>query len=129
MAIEETLYTRLSTHAGLSALVSTRISPNIKAQDSALPAVTYRRVSSTRFSAMAVDAEVVKARFQIDVWASTYDSAAAVRDQVRDAMQRWRNTSPGTVVQDTFIITETDLFEDDTRQQHIAIDVEINYIE
>ena len=128
-AIETTLYNRLSGYAGLIALVSTRISPNIKAQDSALPAVTYRRVSSTRYNAMAVDAQVVKARFQVDVWASSYESAAAVRDQVRACLQRWRDGTAGAVVQDTFIVTETDLYEDDTHQHHIAIDVEINYDE
>lgn len=129
MSVEETLYTRLSGYAGLTALVSTRIYPNQKAQDVALPAVSYRRVSSNRYSAMGIDAEVVKARFQVDVWASTYDSASAVRDQVRGALQRWRNSGTGSTVQDTFIISETDLFEDDTKQHHIAIDVEINYIE
>ena len=85
-----------------------------------MPAVTYRRVSSNRYSAMGVDAEVVKARFQVDVWALTYDSASAVRDQVRAALQRWR-TVTGTTVQDTFIISETDLYEDDTHQHHIAM--------
>lgn len=128
MSIEETVYTRLSEYTGLSALVANRIYPNIKAQDATMPCVTYRRVSSIRFSAMGEDAEVVKSRFQVDVWAMTYDEASAVRDQVVSAMQRWKNGT-GTVVQDTFIITETDLFETDTRQHHIAIDIEINYIQ
>ena len=129
MSIEETIYTRLSGYSGLSALVADRIYPNVKAQDAALPYVTYRRVSSTRYSAMGTDAPVVKARFQLDVFAATYDSMSAVRDQVRAAMQRWRNSGTGSTVQDTFIENETDLFEDDTRQQHVAIDVEVNYIE
>lgn len=128
MAIEETLYSRLSGYAGLTALVSTRVYPNIKPQDAELPAVSYRRISSLRYSAMSIDTGVVKARFQIDAWAATYDGVSALRDQVRAAMQRWR-TETGTVVQDSFILNETDLYEDDTKQHHIAIDVEINYIE
>ncbi len=125
MAIEQTLYTRLSEHTGIAALVADRIYPNQKAQDVGVPALTYRRVSSTRFSAMGIDAEVVKSRFQVDVWAATYDDASALRAQVRNALQRWR----AETVQDTFIISETDLYEDSPPQHHIAVDVEINYIE
>lgn len=129
MSIEATLYSKLSGHAGIAALVATRIYPNIKVQDATMPCLSYRRVSSTRYNAMSVDAQVVKARFQIDVWGDTYDDVAALRDQVRNALQRWRSSTPGAVVQDTFIITETDLFEDNDREHHIAIDVEINYDE
>jgi hypothetical protein len=130
MTIEATLYTRLSGFSALTALVSDRIYPNRKPQDSALPAVSYRNVASPRFSAMGEDAEVIKARFQIDVWASDYDSAVAVRDQVIAATQRWKNSGTGKTVQDTFIINGgVDLYEDDTKQEHIAIDIEINYIE
>jgi hypothetical protein len=129
VTIEETLYSRLSGHAGLVALVTTgRIYPNIKAQDATLPAVSFRRVTSTRFPAMGSDPDLVKARFQVDAWAATYDSGVAVAAQIRDALQRWRNNS-GITVLDTFIVSEVDLFEDDTRQHHIAIDVEINYYE
>jgi hypothetical protein len=130
MAIEETLYSRLAGYSALADLVTTgsniRISPNRKKQDTALPAVTFERVSTQRFSAMSVDSNVIKARFQVDVWAATYSSASAVRDQVIAALQRWKNTS-GTTVFDTFILTENDLYEDDIDQHHIAIDIEINY--
>jgi hypothetical protein len=130
MGIEATLNTRLLEFSGLAALVSDRIYPNVKPEDAAQPSVTFRNVTSPRSSAMGVDVEVVKARFQIDVWALTYDEAIAVRDQVQAAVRRWRNTSPGSVVQDTFILNGgTDLYEADTKQQHIAIDIEINYIE
>lgn len=126
MAIEETLYSRLSGYAGLIALVSTRITPNITPQNSSMPAVNYRRISSPRFSAMGVDSPVVKSRFQINACGSTYPEASAVRAQIIAALQRWRN---GSNVQDTFILNETDLYDDTLKQHQIAIDVEINYSE
>lgn len=129
MTVETKIYSRLSSVTALTDLVGDRIYPNIKAQDVPLPAISYRRVSAVRFSAMGVDSGVVKARYQVDVWSTTPDEAWAIRELVRQTLQRWSDKTTGTEITDTFIITETDLFEGDTRQHHIAIDVEINYIE
>ena len=128
MAIEDTLYTRLTTHAGLSALVVARVFPNHLPQDVTYPAISYRRVTSTRPSNYGSDAGIVRARFQVDVWASSYDSASAVREQVRLALQRWKNT-PGTVVQDTFFTGDQELFESDIDVHHFPLDFEIIYEE
>ena len=128
MAIEATLYTRLTTHAGLSALVVLRVYPNHLPQDVAYPAISYRRVTTQRPSNFGADAGIVRARFQIDVWASSYDSASAVREQVRSALQRWTNTS-GTVVQDTLFLDDQELYEDDIDVHHFPLDFEIIYEE
>jgi hypothetical protein len=125
MAIETTIYTRLSSFTGLTDLVATRIYPNKKPQDCAMPSVDYRRVTANRFSAMSIDSGVVKARFQFDAWGLTYASASAVRDQILAALQRYKSAP----IQDCYILNETDLYEDDTGQHHIAIDIEINYSE
>lgn len=128
MTVEAAIYDRLSGYAGLTSLVGTRISPGFKLQDGNLPAVTYQRVTAQRFSAMSVDSGVVKARYQIDVWAATYASAIAVREAVRGALQRY-NTAIGTTIYDVYLSSETDLYENDTKQYHIAMDFEVNYRE
>lgn len=128
MEIEVAIYSLLSGDAGVAALVGTKISPLSKKQDSDLPAITFRRVSTGRFPAMSVDASVVKGRFQVDCWAATYASARALKAAVKSAMSRWRTTT-GITVHDTFMISEIDFFEQDTKQFHIAIDFEINYNE
>lgn len=125
MSIEESLFTRLSTHAGLSALVSARIYPLILPQKPTLPAVTYTRVSGERVSAMGADTVIARPRFQVSCFASTYASARAVAAQVRAALQRWRGTVGGVVIQDSFIESEIDLYEDDTKLYHTALDFEI----
>lgn len=111
MTIESAIYSRLSGFAGLSALVSTRIYPNVLAQNATLPAVVYQRISAGRISLMGVDAAVLPARFQFTAWATGHTAAAAVRDQVRQALQRWSQTGP-PVVQDTYIENEIDLFDE-----------------
>ena len=126
MTIEAVLFTRLSTFAGLAALVSTRVYPLAAPQNVVLPYLTYRRVSSVRTSAFGADTNNVTERFQIDVWAASFASARNVAEQVTLAMQRWRNTT-GTVVDDTFIENQIDLYEPETDTFHIAVDTRTHY--
>ena len=131
MTIESVLYDRLTTHAGLAALTVLRIYPNVLPQGATMPAISYRRVSAGRPSAMGSDIGIVRARFQFDVWANNYDEADGVRpiaEQVRQALQRW-NTAGPPVVQEVFFLNETDLYEPQTGLHHVALDFEVNYEE
>ena len=128
MSIEALIYTRLSGFAGLAALVGTRIYPNVAPQNVAAPYIVYRRVTAGRPGAMQADTGIVRGRFQVDVFDGTFDGAAAVREQIRQALQRWRSAGP-PVVQATFLDTQIDLYEDDTGLHHLADDYEINYLE
>ena len=128
MTIEAVLYTRLSTFAGLTALVATRVYPLAAPQNVTAPYLTYRRVSAIRESAMGADANNVTARFQIDVWASSFASARNVAEQVRLAMQRWTNAT-GTTVDDTFIENQIDLYDPEIDTFHIAVDIRTHYRE
>ena len=121
MSVESELYTRLTTHAGLSALVVLRVFPGHLPQGATLPAISYSRVSAGRPSAMGTDIGLVEARFQIDVWDDDYLGLVAVKEQVRAALQRW-STSSGTIVRDTFFENEIDLYEDELEIHHAALD-------
>ena len=128
MSVEEQIYTRLSGLAGLAALVDDRIYPKILEQNCTLPAITYQRVSSERISAMGVDTDIVRARFQISAWAETYTEMVAVAEQIRLALQRYRITT-GTKIDDCFMLPEVDLFEEEIRTFQRAMDFEIIYRE
>lgn len=124
--IEETLYTRLSTYAGLTALVSTRVYPMILPQGVTFPAIEYSRVgTSPRDSCMIEDAGIVRARYRITSWADTFSAVKAIADQVRQAMQRY--TTSG--VQATFIIGEYDIYDEEAEKYGAAIDIELIYEE
>ena len=127
--IEAALFTRVSTHVGLSALVGTRIYPGLLPQAVTLPAISYFRVSTNRSSKMGVDSQVVQSRWQFDLWGAKggYTATVAARNQLRLALQRWRNAS-SPVVQDTFILDEQDLVEDTPDSlivHHLTLDAEI----
>ena len=123
--IEETLYTRLSTFAGLTALVSTRIYPVIMPQGIDKPALVYQLISSTRESCMVKDVGLVRARFPVTTWGPTFAGVKAIIEQVRQALQRW--TTSG--VQDTYILGQYDLYDDATFQYGAAIDAQVVYEE
>lgn len=132
MTVQALLHMRLSTFAGLTALVGTRVYPNIAPQNAARPYVAYRLVSDIRPPAMGRDSGVARARFQFDAFADEpaggYDAADAIRVQIAAALKRWRDAGP-PVVQDTFLVSQIDLYEDDIRMHNASADYELNYRE
>lgn len=124
--IETTLFTRLSTFAGLMALIATRIYPIIMPQGVTYPAVTYQRISTQpREIAMGEDPGIARARIQITSWGETFVSARTVADQVRLAMERY--TVAG--IFDVYIIGEMDLYDPDALKFGVAIDCEVVHSE
>lgn len=111
--LEQAVYSRLTGHAGLAALVGSRVYPLVLPQRPTLPAVTYQRVEALRQSAMGVDTGLASARVQVDSWATTYAGSKGVAAQVRAALQRWRGTEAGVTVEDAFLERDQDLFEDE----------------
>ncbi len=129
MSIESVLYDRLTGYAGLSALISTRLYPNVAPQNVTVPFVTFRRVSAVRDSAFGADAGSVTARFQFDMYATTYSGVRAIAEQLRGALQRWTTTS-GITVEDTFIVNELETFDAEPALLHRAVtDIQIHYQE
>lgn len=109
MSLEADLFTRLSTHDGLVALVGQRIYPLVIPQKVAMPAVRYQRVAVTHTSAMGVDAPLTTTLVQVSSHADTFDGARAVAVQVRAALQRWMDDDVG--VQDVYVESEIDLYD------------------
>jgi len=128
MTVEADIFSRLSSYTGLSALVSTRIYPGLLKQNTTYPAVSYRRVSSERPSVMAADTGIVRARFQFDIWSNHYGDMISAKEQLRLALQRYRGTATVQIL-GTFILTDLDLYEEETQIHHGVVDVEINYRE
>ena len=135
--LEAALYTRLSGYAGLTALVGTRIYPNIAPQSVQSPFVTYSRISTTRESAMGADTGLVHVRVQVDCWAAAgpnddgYADVKAVAAQVRAALQRYDATVGSVVIQDIMLDSEQDLFDaaDPVRYHRTSLDFMVHHLE
>jgi hypothetical protein len=129
MGIEAALVDVLENHAGLSALVGSRIYALILPQNTAYPGIAYQRISAERVSLMSSDTTMAVARFQLSIWDETYAGAIAVREQVRSALQRYTGTNAGTEIVDCYLITENDLHDENDQVYGIAVDIEVHYRE
>lgn len=112
MTIDATLYQRLSTFSGLTALVGARVYPGVAPAQVDLPFVVWRRVSVVRYPAMGSDSGVASARIQLDAIAGTYSSMRAVVEQLRAALQRWSDPDASPEVIDCEFANELEQTED-----------------
>ncbi len=128
MTIEKALYTYLSTHAGLSTLIGTRIYPMMIAQEAAMPAVAYQLIDDLPVHSGIADLIVHAARFQFSCWGggtSGYTNACAVAVQVKSALQDFSGVmggAGGVTVQRSFLEMTTDLFDENLVRCGRAVD-------
>lgn len=92
MTIEEALYSYLSTYAGLTASVGTRIYPNVIPSDASLPAVAYQRISTARVRSHEGPSNLSHTRIQFTCVADSYSAVKSVADQIRAALDGYRGT-------------------------------------
>jgi hypothetical protein len=87
--LEVGLFSYLSTYGGLVALIGDRVYPMHIPQEATLPCLTYQRISTPRHlthQSSGATGDLASPRFQFDAWATTDDSAKAIVDQVRAAL-------------------------------------------
>jgi len=124
--VAQALYSILSGDSDVSSLVSSRIYPHQLPQAPTYPAITYKLVSlGERPHAMGSDPSVVQDRYQVDAWAESYSAMVDLDDKIMSALSRYSGTAAGVTIQGIFHVNRVDLFEDDVRVYHRAIDFEI----
>lgn len=127
--ITEALYEKLSTTAGLTSLVSTRIYPDLMPQSPTLPAVTYQMISNVEEERHRGQTGDARPRFQLTCWASTALAAAAVATQVRLAVMAMAGTIEGIVISGVWLSGESRGYEPDTQRYFAARDFLISHKE
>jgi len=105
--IDVALYTVLTSDAAVSALVGTRVYPNIVPQNKAMPAITYQQISGLRNYTMDGPVGLVEARFQINCWSTTYVQSRVLARLVRKALDNY-STTP---IEITYLENEGDMPE------------------
>ena len=130
MSVEGAIYSRATTHGGLSALISTRAYFVRGPQKPIKPFLVFTRVSSEREHAMGLDANPTHARFQFMAMAADADGARNVADQIKAAFDRWSGTVDTTVIQGTLRDgADLDLYDDTTKTYMASVDFMIHYEE
>jgi len=120
--IEEALYSKLVSDAG----VSTRIYPNVVPQDIALPAVAYQRISTVRDMAHDGPLGIAHVRFQLTISAASYTSARAVANAIRTALDGFSGLMGGVggvTVEASFVENDSDGYNQAGGEQVVRLDV------
>lgn len=127
--VTEAIYTQLSGAAGLSALVSTRVYPELMPQSPTLPAVVYQMISNDREERHGGQTGDARPRFQITCWASTPLAAAAVAEQVRLALMAMSGSVASVTIRGVWNAGETRGYEPDTLRHFVALDFFVAHLE
>ena len=128
MNVDESLYARLSTYAGLIALTSTRIYPVELPQTPTLPAITYYRVNAPTEHVMGeTTSDIERATYRIQCWGATMTSARAVAAQVIAALDGFSGLLGGATGVRCWVTrtNSLDLDDPDTSWMRRILDFEI----
>lgn len=108
------LVTFLENDAGISALIGTRIYPQILPQDPTFPAITYSQTSGVRDRVIREGPSGrARPRITINCWGERYSQARALADAVRIALDGYRGIMGSTDVGGVRLDNEFDLFEEE----------------
>lgn len=103
---------RLTATAALTALVSTRIYPDVMPDSPTFPSVTYHRLSGKSEKGAISDPPLKSAVFQVSAWAKTRLASRQIAAQVRIALDRLRKVMvAGVAVDDCFYEDDVDGFD------------------
>ncbi len=125
--VEQAIYARLKAVAGVTGIVASRIYPCMIPQNTALPAITYRRLSGNRDYVFGGQTGIVDARFEIASWADSYSGVKALAEQVRLALSGYRGSVGGVTIDWISLEMEADIFEDSTGQATGVYQVPTDY--
>lgn len=132
MEIGKSIYNILSTTGSVSALVGTRIFPNVAPQTTAFPFIIYDvtgvQPTNTKDGVSTLDTNDV----MISVYSETYSQASSLALLVRIAMDRLpTNTYAGEEIQSSEFQGYNDIFDDNSGNAGIyrkSLDFEIRQI-
>jgi hypothetical protein len=98
MSAEAALYALLTGGSpSISAMVGTRVWPDVLPQAPLLPAIRYQRISTPRGQYRTLDgkAEYASPRFQIDIYATSRSQALTIADAVYRLLEGYTGISSG----------------------------------
>jgi hypothetical protein len=104
--LNEALYTYLSAHSGISALVSNRIYPDELPESVTFPAVVITSISLEATFSHEGDSNLDTARVQLDAYAADRATATAILVQCRSALSGKIWAAGGVRVQAGFLANQ-----------------------
>jgi len=103
----------LGNAPAVSAIVSSRIYPQLLPQNPTYPAITYNQVSAVRVHVLAGAGGKARRRISVNCWATTAKAAEALADAVRRSLDGFYGSMRDTNVGSTRIDNEIAFFEEE----------------
>lgn len=120
MKAGKAIYGILSANAGVTAICSTRIYPDVAAQGSEFPFVVYNltrlAASDTKSGVSTLDEE----RYDLNCVSSSYAQAIGLSEAVRGALDRYSGTVNGVNIQ-SIQFTDFETNFDDDNDVYVAV--------
>lgn len=122
MTFEADLVAHLAADSGIVAVIGDRIRPLKMKQGETKPCITYQRTSGIPTTDLdGLDGKLMQIRLQIDCWAASFDTAAALSELVRVRLQTAAATFKAQVNFDA------DFYEEDARIHRRMLDCSFFY--
>ena len=134
--IEATITDLLKGSAGLSGLIGSgdnaRVYPVQVPQGQKSPCIVFRLMDSERPRAFGRDTGICRSRYEFTCWSTTKSIGTAqeaqdVAEGLRQAMQRYRDVAGtyGVEVQDCFLYSQSEYFDQEVEAFAVVVDYEI----
>ena len=113
------IYTILTEDAGVSAVVGSRVYPQVAAQGAAFPFVVYVLQDNTPSDTKSGVSTLDEIRYDIVAAAETYSELSSLTERIRLALDRYTGTVSGIVV-DSIQFTELDVDNDPATETFVS---------
>lgn len=129
MSIKTALYSVLTAHAGVSALVDDRVYPNVIPQrgegPSRMPAIVYRQGTTDRQKTYCGTDGTRRDSFTVDAYSVTHDGADSLADAIEAALIDYRGIAGGRFIADVFLTSRGDLGDIDPGRYRVSLSFDI----
>lgn len=98
MNVGQIIYGVLSATAGVTALVSTRIYPDMAPQNVTFPYIVFQKLQTQPTDTKEGVSKLDKILVQVDCYSNNYDNAHSLAAAIRTALDRYTGTINGHVV-------------------------------
>lgn len=112
MSIGEDFRTHLLASTGISTVVATRIHQNHMPEESAYPAIWFRRSGEEELVLLDGRCGTIRTRFDLECLSTSIDTAIDLSKTVKDALHGYRGSLTGTsgTVQGIFVEDKDDTY-------------------
>jgi hypothetical protein len=126
--LSKAIYTILSTNAGVSALIGTRIYPLKIPSNPTYPLITYQLISQPQVHTMD-NKHYSNSRMQVDAWATTFLSGQGLGDAIDSALNGYKGiVTSQENIHSCLQISREDYHEEGTEDYRVSFDYSIWHV-